>query len=135
VAPVPRALCPRALLQAGNFGDDPRQGFCYHANLSFRQPVWEASFVASGFWRLLASLYAKANTYQLAAATVWGVILALILGIISYNAPDGNFQVEKHWFLATVGLSTIMYALLTFLKLAVLAFRKGEERERAEADN
>ena len=91
--------------------------------------------MASGFWRLLASLYAKANTYQLAAATVWGVILALILGIIDYNAPEGNFQVEQHWFLATVGLSTIMYALLTFLKLAVLAFRKGEERERAEADD
>jgi hypothetical protein len=103
--------------------------------LSIKRPVREGSFVANGFLRLLASLHAKANTYQLAAATVWGVILALILGIIDYNGTDGRFQAAQHWFLATVGLSAIMYAFLTFLKLAVLAFRKGEERGRDEAED
>jgi hypothetical protein len=91
--------------------------------------------VVSGFLRLLASLHAKANTYQLAAATVWGIILALILGIIDYNGPDGKFKAADHWLLATVGLSAIMYASLTFLKMAVLAFRKGDKEEETEADD
>ena len=130
-----RALCPEGQLQPGDFGDDPSRGFCYHEFLLFRRPVCEAPFVASGLLRLLASLHAKANTYQLAAATVWGVILALVLGIIDYNGTDGKFRAEQHWLLATVGLSAIMYAFLTFLKLAVLAFRKGEEWERGGADD
>ena len=90
--------------------------------------------MVSGFLRLLASLHAKANAYQLAAATVWGIILALILGIIEYNGADGGFKVADHWFLATVGLGAIMYACLTFLKMTVLAFRR-EEKEEAETDD
>jgi hypothetical protein len=97
-------------------------------------PLRQTRFLVSGFLRLLASLRAKANAYQLAAAAVWGIILALMLGLIDYNGTNREFKVADHWFLATVGLSAIMYACLTVLKIAVLVFR-GEGTEKVEADD
>jgi hypothetical protein len=78
---------------------------------------------------MLANFPTKAHAYQLAAAALWGVILALIFGIIDYNGKDGRFDVEENWFFATVGLSAIMYAALSFLRNMVQIYQHSDKEE------
>ncbi|MGH7847913.1 MAG: hypothetical protein ACREQW_22445 [Candidatus Binatia bacterium] len=72
---------------------------------------------------------AKRRVYHLAAAAVWGNILALILGVVEYNGQSGQFYVRDNWFLATVGLSAIMYVALALLKKTLPVYRSEEEQE------
>lgn len=82
--------------------------------------------MASDAIKLLRHSDAKRSVYHLAAATVWGIIAALYLGVIEYDAPRGQFYVRENWFLATVGLSAIMYAALASLK-KILPYRSADE--------
>ena len=83
--------------------------------------------------KLLGDPDAKRRVYHLAASAVWGTILALFLGVIEYNGKNGQFYVRDNWFLATVGLSAIMYAALAFLKKRLLAYRSEQEEEEQNA--
>ena len=77
---------------------------------------------------------ARRRVYHLAAAAVWGTILALFLGVIEYNGQSGQFNARDNWFLATVGLSAIMYVALAFLKKALPVYRSEEEHDAAVDD-
>ena len=74
---------------------------------------------------------AKRRVYHLAAAAVWGIILALFFGVVEYNGQSGQFYARDNWFLATVGLSAIMYAVLALVKKKLLAYRSEEEQDLA----
>jgi hypothetical protein len=89
--------------------------------------------VSGSLTKLFGDPDAKSHVYHLAASAVWGAILALFLGVIEYNGQSGRFYLRDNWFLATVGLSAIMYAALAFLKKRLLAYRSEKEEEEQNA--
>ncbi|HWP60033.1 MAG TPA: hypothetical protein VNL14_19225 [Candidatus Acidoferrales bacterium] len=77
---------------------------------------------------------ARRQFYHFAAAGVWGLILAFVLGVIEFDGQSGRFLLRENWFLATIGLSAIMYTALAVLKKKLAAEKPPSEEQIAPED-